>query len=67
MFDHKELKKIRRHLGFSLKEFAELLDVKYNTYKKIGRAGPPGSVPAKVQDAVLEQATAKRHQVGRKD
>lgn len=35
MFDHKELKKIRRHLGFSLKEFAELLDVKYNTYKKI--------------------------------
>ena len=35
MFDYKELKRIRRHLGFSLKEFSALLDVNYNTYKKI--------------------------------
>ena len=32
MFDYKELKRIRRHLGFSLKEFSALLDVNYNTY-----------------------------------
>lgn len=35
MFTHREVKQIRRHLGFSMKEFSELMGINVGTYKKM--------------------------------
>lgn len=35
VFNHKEMKQMRRHLGFSMKEFSELMGINVNTYKKM--------------------------------
>ncbi|MEY8462204.1 replication initiation factor domain-containing protein [Streptococcus merionis] len=49
MFNETELKRIRRYLGFSLKEFAKLLSVNPNTYKKMESGERPVTLEVQQQ------------------
>lgn len=61
MFTQTELKQIRRHLGFSMKEFSELIGLNVNTYKKMesGERKPSQELQEKL-DRFISKLSKKR-------